>query len=102
MSLKTDLAAGLVARRRLILLEVLGQVAAYTLNEIELGEQLAAHGYPASTAGLRDDLRHLRDHDCLRVDTPGGVWMATLTRTGDEAAKGRMEVEGVARPGPGA
>lgn len=102
MSLKTDFAAELVARRRRLILEVLGHVAAYTLNEVEINEQLAAHGYPAATADLRDDLRHLRDRDCLRVDTPGGVWLATLTRTGDEAAKGRVEVDGVARPGPGA
>lgn len=93
--------ADLAAHRRLTLLRVLHDAAAYTLNEIVLRDSLSGGGYPCSVADLRADLAHLRDRDCARVETPGGVWLATLTATGADVAFGRAEKDGVARPAPG-
>lgn len=104
MSLKSDLLAGLQAERRLQLLRLLREAdtAAFTLNEVVLQNQLALAGHAVAVDALRDDLRHLRDHDCLRLDTGAGVWLATLTRNGSDTAAGTRPVEGVAHPTPGA
>ncbi|BBL73659.1 hypothetical protein [Methylomagnum ishizawai] len=101
MSLKSDLNEALIALRRLKILEALKDAAGYIRDEVVIQNQLALVGYPVSVADLRDDLRHLRDRDCIRLDTPSGVWLATLTRTGGDVADGRGSVDGVARPGPG-
>lgn len=93
--------ADLYAHRRLTLLRVLHDAVAYTLNEVVLRDSLSKGGFPCSVADLRDDLTHLRDRECVRVDTPGGVWLAELTATGADVAFGRAEKDGVARPGPG-
>lgn len=100
MSLQTILAAGLIENRRLRILEILRQAPAYTLDEVTLGTALLQVGSPVAVADLRDDLRHLRDRDCVRVEMPGGVWLATLTRMGGDAASGLQHIDGVARPGP--
>jgi hypothetical protein len=101
MSLKSDLATGFIARRRLrILKTLLGEEGTYFLNEVELQERLQST-YRVSTEELRDDLRHLRENDCVRIEIDEGLWGVTLTRTGGQAADGRVEVSGVARPAPG-
>jgi hypothetical protein len=88
--------------RRLAILVILGEAAAYTQDEVVLRVRLQGRGHPVSVQALRDDLKLLRDLDCVRLETPGGVWLATLTRTGDDVARGLAEVDGVARPVPGA
>jgi hypothetical protein len=88
-------------QRRLAILSTLREATAYTLNEVALQKSLIGGGHPVSVSELRDDLRHLRERDCIRVETPAGVWLATLTRTGGDVAQGLAEVDGVARPEPG-
>jgi hypothetical protein len=102
MSLKSDLAAGLIGLRRLKILQILREAVAYTLTETVLRGSLEAAGYPVSVSDLRADFVHLRDRDCIHTDMPAGVWIATLTRTGGDVAQGLEEVDGVAKPGPGA
>lgn len=102
MSLKDELNVKMAARRRLKILKLLACAPLYILDEVALQGQLAAVASPVAVAGLHDDLRHLRDRDCLRLDTSEGVWLAELTRTGNDVADGLAEVDGVARPGPGA
>ena len=101
MSLKTELNAGLAQLRRLEILKILTDAVDFALPEVVLQNSLAASAYPVSVADLRDDLRHLRERDCLHLDTGRGIWVAQLTRTGGEVAKGLDTVDGVARPAPG-
>lgn len=95
--------ADLAARRRLMILLALSRVAAnlYMLEEVDLIAELEKGGYAVDPDTLRADLKHLRNHDCVVVDTATGVWIATLTRSGQATAKGVRPVEGVAVPPPG-
>lgn len=102
MSLKSDLANALTERRRLKILQALAVAPVYMLDEVVLLGQLSAHGSPVAVGDLHSDLRHLRDHECIVLQTPGGVWMAELTRTGLDVSNGLAHADGVATPQPGA
>lgn len=88
------------AERRLGILMLLKKATAYTANEIVIRGLLKKQGFAVSTDGLRGDLKHLQECDCVRVEIVG-VWLATLTRTGGEVADGLADADGVARPEPG-
>lgn len=96
MTLKDDFVEVVVKSRRLKILRLLSQAPPYTLDEVELRDMLQT----VSVAVIREDLKHLRDRDCLVLDTSAGVWIAQLTRTGRDVGLGLTQVEGVAVPGP--
>lgn len=102
MTTQTPFLAYVLERRRLEVLWALRRAPAYTATEVLLGPELRGRGVAASREQIRDDLRHLADRRCLVLQTPGGVWIATLTAQGADAADGLGDpVDGVARPLPG-
>jgi hypothetical protein len=81
-------------------LTILRAAPTYTLEEVALSGELFQQYSAVGTEDLRNDLRHLRDRDCVRIEIVEGIWFATLTRIGGEVAGGLISVDGVARPGP--
>ena len=86
-------------QRRLAILQELQTAISYTINEVALKNKLKRRGHVVATDELRNDLRHLYDHDCLGYEAEM-VWIATLTRKGGEVADGIVKCFGVARPEP--
>ena len=87
-------------QRRLAILQQLQMALSYTINEVALKGKIKTRGHVVAMDDLRGDLRFLSDHDCLNYDTESGVWIATLTRKGNEVAEGIQAVNGIARPEP--
>ena len=89
-----------IADLRLRILRELQSAEAYTLNEVTLRDRLNPVHMP-SRDRLRTALAWLDEQGCLVAQQPGGVWLATLTARGEDAAAGRTHVPGVRRPRPG-
>lgn len=90
----------LTAHRRLTILILLANAAAYTLHEQVLKMQLAGQAEAVSTDVLRADLQWLADQGLLVARQDAGYWSATLTARGNDVAAGLAVVPGVARPEP--
>lgn len=91
----------IVQRHRLEILSMLKQNGLYTLNEEVIKEVLIANGYAITRDRLRTDLDWLDEQDCLLLQKPGGVYIATLTNRGEECSRGLTSVPGIAAPKPG-
>lgn len=90
------------ADRRLVILKVLADSAAYACNEHLLGTLVAAFGHAVTNDRLRTDLAWLAEQGLVEVRQVAGVEIATLTQRGLDVAQGRAHVPGVKRPAPGA
>ena len=89
------------ADQRLAILQVLEGDPDYSHNDHILTGALARLGHAVSIDKLRTELQWLEEQGLLTVDKAlVGVWVAKLTRRGEDVALGRARVEGVARPGP--
>jgi len=86
--------------RRLAVLKLLNDAAAYTLHEQDIKKILSAHGQATGTDILRADLQWLHEQGLVLASQPGGVWIATLTARGGDVQQGLSTVPGVARPEP--
>ena len=86
---------------RLAILQVLEQDAQYAHNETVLQAALSAVGHGVSADRLRSELAWLAEQGLLAVSDVGGLQVAKLTARGGDAALGRTNVPGVARPRPG-
>lgn len=88
--------------RRLVILRYLSEDDDYSLNDSMLDKCLAGIGHGVSRDVLRSDLAWLAEQGLVTADEVGAILVATLTARGDDVAKGRAVVPGVARPRPGA
>lgn len=96
----TDYADLRRAHMRLAVLRLLAEAPDYTLHELLLADGLEALGLASSSDELRAQIAWL-DEQGLIVAQQAGVWIATLTARGEDAAQGRARIPGVARPRPG-
>lgn len=88
--------------RRLVILRYLSEDDDYSLNDSMLDKCLAGIGHGVSRDVLRADLAWLAEQGLLTTEEVGTIVVATLTGRGDDVAKGRAVVPGIARPRPGA
>lgn len=85
--------------RRLCALQILAGCADYTAHAHLLRDRLETLGHRPSMDQLRVDLAWL-DEQGLIVLADGRIPVATLTLRGEDAARGRAQLPGVARPRP--
>lgn len=87
--------------RRLVILQALKASADFSSNEYVLVDNIAHFGHRVSAARLRTDLAWLDEQGLVIGQQPGGVWVVTLTQSGEDVACGLTTVPGVKRPRPG-
>jgi repressor of nif and glnA expression len=85
---------------RLTILQLLQSAPDYTLHESLISDGLKSLGLGVGRDELRIQLAWL-DEQGLIIAQQAGVWIATLTVRGEDAAAGRVRIPGVARPRPG-
>lgn len=88
-------------RGRLEVLRALSLAKQYTENEVALAVLLTLQGYAMSRQQLRVDLAFLEQSDCIVLQKPGGLHIATLTLAGQECCTGLVDIPGIAKPRPG-
>ncbi|WP_175716572.1 ArsR family transcriptional regulator [Burkholderia anthina] len=98
--MKRDFATHLAEDRRLVILRVLMDSAAYTTNEFILLDLVNRFGHVVSTDRLHADLDWLQEQELLTFDIVADVRIAKLTVRGVDVAAGRAVVTGVKRPRP--
>lgn len=96
-----DFAAHLAEDRRLVILRVLLESAAYTANEYLLHSMVERFGHVVSSDRIVTDLSWLGEQGLISVDDVAGVRIARLLARGEDVARGRVEVPGVKRPRAG-
>ena len=101
MTTTNDFAAHLAEDRRLVILRVLLESAAYTANEYLLHSMVERLGHVVSTDRIHTDLAWLKEQGLICVDDVATVLVAKLQARGEDAARGRVEVPGVKRPRAG-
>ena len=90
------------AHIRLLVLQALETSPQYTANQETLIKALKGQGFAVSRDQLHIELAWLENNaDAIVDQVSGGVHIATLTLTGQEAAQGVVVVPGIARPFPG-
>lgn len=94
----TDFAQHLAEDRRLVILRVLLDSAAYTANEFILQRLLESFGHFNSKDRLHVDLAWLQEQGLIELNTVGGVRIARLVGRGQDVAQGRTTVPGVQKP----
>ena len=97
MTTSNDFAAHLAEDRRLVILRVLLESAAYTANEFLLHSMVERLGHVVSTDRIHTDLAWLHEQGLISVDDVAGVRIARLLARGEDAARGRATVPGVKR-----
>ena len=85
---------------RLCILRFLKEDADYTINESLLHTLVGTMGHAPSRDALRTQIRWLEEQGLVKVTSPSGVLLPTLTTQGEDVAAGRSRVDGVKRPGP--
>lgn len=98
--LNSDFAEHLAQDRRLVVLRVLLESAAFTANEYILQSMLERLGHAVSGDRLRTDLAWLVEQGLIAVDKVASVQIARLMARGEDVAHGRTIVPGVKRPSP--
>src|SRR3990167_3678355 len=98
MTTSNDFAAHLAEDRRLVILRVLLESAAYTANEFLLHSMVERLGHVVSTDRIHTDLAWLHEQGLISVDDVAGVRIARLLARGEDAARGRATGPGVKRP----
>lgn len=88
--------------RRLVILQFLSEDDDYSINDSTLDMCLAGIGHGVSRDVLHTDLAWLAEQGLATLEEVDSILVATLTTRGDDVAKGRAVVPGVARPRPGA
>jgi len=89
------------AEIRLTIVQLLAQDPGYDLNETILGKLVNEFGYELSKDGLRTHLAWLAEQGLVTVRMVAErLQVAKLTSRGNDAAYGRINAPGVARPTP--
>lgn len=96
-----DFAAHLAEDRRLTILRVLLESAAYTANEFLLQAMAERFGHVVSVDRFHTDLAWLQEQGLIAVEQIADVRVARLLARGEDVARGRTEVPGVKRPRAG-
>jgi len=94
-----DFSQHLVHDRRLVLLRLLADLAAYRANSSVLTMALAGFGHACSRDQVRTELHWLAEQHLVTLEVMGPVLVATATERGLDVARGLAVVPGVARPG---
>ncbi len=90
------------ADRRLCVLRLLDEERDGSLNESLLQSALALLSHKVSRDVIRNDLRWLEEQNLVKVHVYGErIFTGEILERGSEAAKGLIDVEGVARPSRG-
>lgn len=87
--------------RRLTVLKALESSAGYRAAQFLLVRYCEQFGHAVSVDRIRTDLTWLKEQGLIKLETPEGVFVATLTQRGLDVANGRSDVPGVAKPQPG-
>jgi len=91
------------ASQRLHVLQLLEQDAGYSHNQHIMAAGLTALGHAVSTDEVRDHIRWLEKAGVLSVKDVQGIGLvATINDRGVEVTTGRLQVDGIERPRPGA
>ena len=86
---------------RLRLLQLLAAAPVYTQPIAAIGESLGAYGHCLASDRLAVEAAWLDDNGLLIRRPVGSTAILVITARGLDAAKGRADVPGVARPRPG-
>lgn len=86
--------------QRLVILRLLEQDTAYTLNESILQDLLGRLGHKCSRDCVRTHIAWLREQGLVTVEDVVGVMVVTLSARGVDVATGAAVVPGVKRPRP--
>lgn len=88
-------------QRRLVILRLLSEQAAYRSNSSVLHAGLYHLGVSSSRDDVRTDLAWLAEQDLLRLEQAAeGVYVVTLSARGLDVVHGQTHVPGVAKPSP--
>jgi Fe2+ or Zn2+ uptake regulation protein len=99
----SDFAKSVSETARLKILQLLRGANEYSANNEILQMGLDATGVRISASQVRAELAWLSDVGAVQLATlMGGMMVVTLTERGADIAKGTSQIEGVARPLPGA
>lgn len=86
---------------RLAIVQILDQDSDYRHNEHILAGALDELGYRLSSDRLRSECSWLAEQGLITLERVGGsVWVASLTRRGQDVAAGRCRIPGIARLRP--
>lgn len=84
--------------QRLVMLRILSELPSYRGNSSVIANLLHRLGHSPSRDQVKAELRWLADVGALAIDEAGSVLVATLTERGQDAAEGRVCIDGIARP----
>ncbi|TCS62573.1 VpaChn25_0724 family phage protein [Varunaivibrio sulfuroxidans] len=86
--------------RRLVILRLLGEDRAGSLNERVVQKALAAYGHNLNDAELRGELQFLQNELAIDIEqiADGALWVAHLARRGELHLTRQDVIAGVARP----
>lgn len=88
------------ADRRLCVLQILDGAADYSAHPHLLRAALGPLGHQATMDMLRGDLAWLAEQGLVAITDVSGASVARLTEQGEDVARGRALLPGVARPHP--
>ncbi len=92
--------ATVCADRRLCVLQILDGAADYSAHPGLLRAALPPLGHHPSMDMLRGDLAWLAEQGLVAITDASGASVARLTEQGEDVARGRALLPGVARPHP--
>ncbi|TDK65991.1 VpaChn25_0724 family phage protein [Sapientia aquatica] len=84
---------------RLLILRVLAELPAMKANSSVLRMALERFGHAITRDQVKTELRWLEEQGLVTIEDLDAVLVATLTERGTDAARGRSQVPGVAKPG---
>jgi hypothetical protein len=87
--------------QRLSILRLLAEADDYSLNTSLLHDALDALGLSTSRDKVETMAAWLKEQELVTLRQIGTVTVATITRRGDDVAKGHARVPGVKRPSAG-
>lgn len=87
--------------RRLVILRLLKDCGGYAANESVIETALEGMGHIVSRDTVRSDLSWLSEQELTTLETVGTrIFVATLTKRGEDVALGHATHPGVKRPSP--
>lgn len=84
---------------RLVTLRILSEMPEYRANSSVITNVLDQFGHAATRDQVKTELRWLEEQGLIQLTEVGSVLVATLLERGQDVARGRATVDGVAKPG---
>lgn len=84
--------------RRLVILRILAELPGYRGNSSVIASLLERFGHAVSRDNVKSELRFLADVGALALVEAGAVLVATLSSRGEDVVKGRIVIDGIAKP----